>query len=73
MANIQSQFEHFNDTIRLGRFKENAILREKRDIIRNKLKVNLPGVFEKYGETCPKFDFLDQGSYHWTFAKSLGG
>lgn len=74
MANIQSQFEHFNDVIRLGRFEENAILREKRDIIRDKLKVNLPGVFEKYGETCPKFDFLDQGSYQMgTGTKPLDG
>jgi hypothetical protein len=63
MANVQSQFETFNERIRLGRFEENATLREKRDIIRDKLKANLPGVFEKYGETCPKFFFLDQGSY----------
>jgi hypothetical protein len=63
MANVQSQFEKFNDTIRLGRFEENEILRTKRDIIRKKLKNNLPGVFKKYGEVCPTFYFLDQGSY----------
>lgn len=63
MANVQSQFEKFNDTIRLGRFDENEILRTKRDIIRKKLKDNLPGVFKKYGEVCPTFYFLDQGSY----------
>jgi hypothetical protein len=63
MANIQTQFEIFNDTIRLGRFDESAILRKKRDIIRRKLEGNLPGVFEKYGEECPQFYFHDQGSY----------
>jgi restriction endonuclease S subunit len=74
MANVQSQFERFNDTIRLGRFEENETLREKRDIIHEKLRKNLPGVFEKYGETCPKFDFLDQGSYQMdTGTKPLDG
>jgi len=74
MANIQSQFETFNERIRLGRFEENATLREKRDIIRDKLKANLPGVFEKHGETCPEFCFLDQGSYQMdTGTKPLDG
>ena len=45
MANIQSQFEKFNNIIRLRRFDENEILREKRDIIRKKLKERLPQVF----------------------------
>lgn len=63
MATIQTQFEQFNKTICLGRFEEEAKLREKRDIIRNKLKTNLPKVFEKYGEECPAFWFRDQGSY----------
>ena len=74
MANVQSQFGTFNKRIRLGRFEENATLREKRDIIRDKLKANLPGVFEKHSETCPKFSFLDQGSYQMgTGTKPLDG
>lgn len=74
MANVQAQFEQFNDTIRLGRFNENATLREKRDIIRRKLKANLPGVFKKYNETCPEYYFLDQGSYEMdTGTKPLYG
>jgi len=74
MANIQSQFEQFNGTIRLGRFDENATLREKRDIIRKKLNKNLPGVFETHGETCPEFYFRDQGSYEMdTGTKPLDG
>jgi hypothetical protein len=63
MANIQKQFEAFNDEIKLKRFEENAILREKRDIIRNKLNDKLPEVFENHGENCPVFEFRDQGSY----------
>ena len=63
MATIQSQFEEFNNIIRLGRFDENEILREKRDIIRKRLKQRLPEVFAAHKETCPKFYFLDQGSY----------
>ena len=63
MANIQSQFEQFDDIICLGRFKENQTLREKRDIIEKKLRRRLPEVFEKYGEPYPGFDLVDQGSY----------
>src|SRR6266508_3729238 len=74
MANIQIQFEQFNQNIRLGRFKENQTLREKRDIIIKVLKARLPGVFKKYGETCPDFYFLDQGSYEMdTGVKPLNG
>jgi hypothetical protein len=63
MANVQPQFEQFNDIIRLGRFDENQTLREKRDIIRDKLEKRLPDVFAKHGEPCPEFFFVDQGSY----------
>lgn len=63
MANVQKQFEEFDQTIRLGRFDESAILREKRDIIRNKLDDKLPGVFEDAGETCPDYHYRNQGSY----------
>ena len=63
MANIQAQFKQFNDTIRLGRFDENEILRAKRNIIREKLEKRLPEVFAAHNEACPDFSFLDQGSY----------
>lgn len=63
MANVQTQFNTFDDKIRLGRFKENANLREKRDIIRKKLNDNLSSVFEDAGEECLSFSFRDQGSY----------
>lgn len=74
MAKVQRQFEGFNDAIKLARFGENATLREKRDIIRRKLELRLPGVFAKYGEDCPKFSFRDQGSYEMgTGTKPLDG
>ena len=38
MAYVQTQFEQFDNAIRLGRFDENQTLREKRDIIRNILR-----------------------------------
>lgn len=74
MARIQAQFEQFDGIIRLGRFDENAILREKRNTIIRLLKERLPGVFAKCGDTCPKFWFLDQGSYAMdTGVKPLDG
>lgn len=63
MANVQKQFDEFNDNIRLGRFKESQELRDKRDIIRGKLDERLPTVFEEHGETCPSYSFRDLGSY----------
>jgi hypothetical protein len=63
MANVQKQFEAFNDTIRLGRFEENQVLREKRDVVRNRLDQKLPEVFKKYNEKCPKYFYRNQGSY----------
>ena len=63
MANVQAQFEAFHGEIKLRRFSENQILREKRDIIREKLRERLPGVFRAHGEVSPAFCFRDQGSY----------
>lgn len=63
MARVQKQFDQFNGAIKLGRFEENGTLREKRDIIRRKLRERLPGVFAAHGEKCPAFFFRDQGSY----------
>ncbi|BCL79612.1 hypothetical protein ccbrp13_20770 [Ktedonobacteria bacterium brp13] len=72
--NIQQQFEAFHETIKLGRFEENQILREKRDIIKDKLELELPKIFERYGEKCPAFSFRDQGSYEMgTGTKPLYG
>ncbi len=74
MAQVQNQFEEFNERIMLKRFKENKILREKRDIIRSKLKEQLPGIFDENNEDCPDFYFRDQGSYEMgTGVKPIDG
>lgn len=74
MAKIQKQFDDFHGAIKLGRFDEEKTLRDKRDIIRGKVEDKLPAVFDKYGEDCPDFSFLDQGSYQMgTGTKPLGG
>ena len=71
---IQKQFEAFHEAIKLSRFEENQILREKRDIIKGKLESQLPEIFEGYGEECPAFSFRDQGSYEMgTGTKPLDG
>jgi hypothetical protein len=49
-------------------------LREKRNIIREKLEQRLPEVFAAHQESCPAFYFLDQGSYEMdTGIKPLEG
>jgi len=63
LANVQPQFDQFHEAIRLRRFGENQTLRDKRDIIRKKLRDRLPGIFKLHDETCPAFSFRDQGSY----------
>lgn len=63
MADIQKQFEDFHNNIKLKRFGENATLREKRDIIINKIKNGLKDKFEDDENGVPSVEFIDQGSY----------
>lgn len=62
MANVQRYFDAFHRNIRLS-LDENRTLREKRDIVCDKLADRLPQIFEAAGEDCPSFGFRDQGSY----------
>ncbi len=78
MANVQTQFDKFHSDkkigIRLGRFKKEKQLRDKRNVIRRRLKANLPGVFKKYGELNLIPTFKYQGSYKMnTGVKPLAG
>lgn len=81
MANVQPQFDVFHSGdkaskpgIRLGRFKKEKQLRDKRNVIRRRLKANLPGVFAKYNEPNLVPVFKDQGSYKMnTGIKPLAG
>lgn len=61
MANLQKQFLEFHDAIKLGTYEENGFLRDKRDLIVNKLKEKLK---EKEGDGYPQFvRSFNQGSY----------
>lgn len=63
MADIQKQFIDFHDEIKLKRFGENKELREKRDIIIDKIKNGVKTKFEEKGKDVPILEFVDQGSY----------
>lgn len=63
MADIQKQLEAFHETIKLKRFKENKVLRDKRDIVLNLLAKRLTAFFEEKGLKCPSYTTFDQGSY----------
>lgn len=60
---VQKQFEKFHETIKLKRFDENKILKDKRDIITSKLREGLKKKFEEMGESAPKWEIFNQGSY----------
>lgn len=63
MADVQKYFEIFHEAIKLKEFDENQTLREKRDIVLNKLKTRLKAIFEEKGEPVPSYEPFDQGSY----------
>lgn len=74
MAEIQKQFEQFNEVIRLKQYEDNSILREKRDIVLNKLRDRLKVLFEEVDELPPKYTTFNQGSYKLgTGVKPLDG
>ena len=58
MADIQSQMIQFHEQIKLKRFDENQILRDKRDIILNRLDIGL-----KKLDNPPKYEWFNQGGY----------
>lgn len=63
MADVQKQFESFHEKIKLKKFDENQTLREKRDIVLDKLKSRLKTIFEEKDKPVPSYDAFDQGSY----------
>ena len=63
MANVQSNFINFHETIKLNRFNENKTLRDKRDKILNRLKNNWSKVFADMDIDPPKYTTFNQGSY----------
>jgi hypothetical protein len=61
MADIQGQLEDFHNTIKLT--DENETLREKREIILDKLSEQLPKLFEDDDEGPPTYTTFNRGSY----------
>ncbi len=56
MVNLQSEFEEFHDRIKLKDFDENENLREKRNILLEKLKSNI-------SDDAASYTTFNQGSY----------
>jgi len=56
MANVQKQFEEFHEKIQLKDMEDNKELREKRDIILNRLKNNI-------SSDAASYSHFNQGSY----------
>jgi len=66
MAEIQKQYEEFNEAIRLKQYEDNATLREKRDIVLRKLKERLlahPSLDELFEGTGDDSGARDQRIY----------
>ena len=62
MADIQKFIIQFDSNIRLKRFDENEMLREKRDVITRRLAERFEAM-RKEGKDIPTFTFFNQGSY----------
>lgn len=56
MPTLQTAFKNFHDAIKLSDMDENATLREKRNILLNKLK-------SKISEDAASYTYFNQGSY----------
>lgn len=63
MVDVQKHFESFHEKIKLKQFDENQTLREKRDIVLDKLRSRLKTIFEEKDEPAPIYETFDQGSY----------
>jgi hypothetical protein len=62
MANVQRQFETFNDKIKLRRYYEDATLVEKRDRVLRTLRDGIERL-RKEGKPIPAYWTFNQGSY----------
>ncbi len=62
MANVQTYFNKFDKKIRRS-YNDNSILREKRDLLVDDLRVGLRRYFQDYNIRTPRFETFNQGSY----------
>ncbi len=71
---VQKQFRIFHATIKLNWNDEHALLRDKRDIVLNKLRARLKERFTAENKPVPTFQEANQGSYAMgTGIKPLNG
>ncbi len=71
---LQKEFEKFHEAIKLIDGVDNAVLRQKRDLLLTDLRDGLKRIFQAKGKTVPTFTHFNQGSY-WmgTGVKPLDG
>lgn len=62
MANVQTYFNKFHDTIRRS-YDDDSILREKRDLLLAELREGLRRHALAAGVKIPRYDWFNQGSY----------
>ena len=62
MANVQTYFNKFHDTIRRS-YEDNSILRSKRDLLLNDLREGLRRYAQNRNLRIPRFEHFNQGSY----------
>lgn len=62
MANVQTYFNKFHDTIRRS-YDDNSILRDKRDLLLRDLREGLRRYAENHNVKIPRFEHFNQGSY----------
>ena len=62
MANVQTYFNKFHDTIRRS-YEDNSNLREKRDLLLGDLRDGLQKYAEDHSVEIPRFEHFNQGSY----------
>ena len=62
MANVQTHFNKFHDTIRRS-YDDNKILRQKRDLLLDDLRDGLRRYAQSQNISIPRFEHFNQGSY----------
>lgn len=62
---LKKEFEDFYTTIRID--SESDVLKEKREVLEDNIKTNLPGILREHGISVNKSDIrmIDQGSYKY--------
>ena len=62
MANVQTYFNKFHETIRRS-YEDNSILRDRRDLLLDDLRDGLRRYAQNHNVKIPRFEHFNQGSY----------